>query len=224
MATLADLQNAIDNLLQHPLGVNNYTLNPVVEEKAYEAYVFGLCLQAVRTLGVTPTLLGISGAPNPFVFRGGPGQIHSTYRNYGYANFNLLGEEFELHACVEFRGIAGMTHEIDISIMKASEAADCRTNPDDPSSASVVGAWECKFYDNRLDKGLARAFLGLLDDFGSNVRLEGFCSNEWHSQMPGFFQPKRRPYPHLRLSPLDAASESRFVQTLAAELKKMAKI
>jgi hypothetical protein len=224
MATLADLQNAIDSLLQHPLGAGNYQLNSIVEEKAYEAYVFGLCLRAVRTLGVTPMLVGISSAPNPFVFRGAPGQIHSRYRNYGYAYFNLSGEEFEIHACVEFRGVAGMTHEIDVSIMRATEAMACRMNPDDPASTSVLGVWECKFYDNRLDKGLARAFIGLLDDFGSNVRLEGFCSNEWHSQMPDFFQPKRRPYPHLRLSPLVPASEDRFVQTLAAELKKMARI
>ena len=117
-----------------------------------------------------------------------------------------------------------MTHELDVSIMRSDEAVKCRTNPDDPGSASVIGAWECKFYDKRLDKGLARAFVGLLDDLGSNVRLEGFCSNEWHEQMPGFFQPKRRPYPHLRLTPLDPTSEARFVQTLAAELKKMAKL
>src|SRR5260370_28116778 len=110
MATLADLQAAIDALMQHPLGPGNYQLRPVVEEKAYEAYVFGLCLRAVRTLGVTPTLLGISGPTNPFVFRGGPGQIHSAYRNYGYAHFVLAAEEFEIHACVEFRGVAGLTH------------------------------------------------------------------------------------------------------------------
>jgi len=224
MATMAQLQSAIDRLLSHPLGPGNFNLVQVVEEKAYEAYVFGLCLEAVRTLGVVPTLVGISSAPNPFVFRGGPGQIHSTNRNYGYAHFNLAGEEFEIHACVEFRGVAGMTHELDVSLIKAAEANQCRMNPDDPASSCVIGAWECKFYDKSLDKGLARAFVGLLDDLGTNVRLEGFCSNAWHSQMPGFFQPKRRPYPHLRLTPLDTSSESRFVQTLAAELKKMAKL
>ncbi len=48
MATLQDLESAIDVLLNHPLGVGRYQLVRKVEEKAYEAYVFGLCLRAVR--------------------------------------------------------------------------------------------------------------------------------------------------------------------------------
>jgi hypothetical protein len=91
MPTLNDLETAIDALLDHPLGVGQYHLVRRVEEKAYEAYVFGLCLRAVRELGVTPVLRGITGMPGPFVFRGAPGQIHSTSRNYGYAEFNLNG-------------------------------------------------------------------------------------------------------------------------------------
>ena len=69
MATLTDLQAAIDALLGHPLGLGQYQLVRLVEEKAYEAYVFGLCLRAVRELGVTPVLRGIIGPPAPFVFR-----------------------------------------------------------------------------------------------------------------------------------------------------------
>jgi len=77
VATLADLETAIDELLDHPLGVRQYQLVRRVEEKAYEAYVFGLCLRAIRELGAAPVLRGISGPPIPFVFRGAPGQIHS---------------------------------------------------------------------------------------------------------------------------------------------------
>src|SRR5690348_6137674 len=104
MATLADLEAAIDSLLDHPLGLGQYQLVQSVESKAYEAYVFGLCLRAVRELGVTPVLRGITNLPIPFIFRGGPGQIHSTARNYGYAEFVLDGELFEIHAGVEFQG------------------------------------------------------------------------------------------------------------------------
>ena len=67
----------LDALLDHPLGIGQYQLIRSVEEKAYEAYVFGLCLRAVRELSVTPVLRGITGPPAPFVFRGAPGQIHS---------------------------------------------------------------------------------------------------------------------------------------------------
>jgi hypothetical protein len=221
MATFADLEAAIDSLLAHPLGPGSYRLVQPVEEKAYEAYVFGLCLRAVRELGVTPVLHGISASPNPFIFRGAPGQIHSTYRNYGYADFSLNGHEFEIHAGVEFLGTSGMTHEIDVCIMRGDDANACRARPDNPGVASVFAAWECKFYDAALDKHLARAFVGLVDDLGSNYRMAGFCSNQDHPQMRNYFQPQRRPYPHLRLSPLLPNSESRFVSTLAAELKKM---
>ncbi|MFY7897602.1 MAG: hypothetical protein ACOVOP_00945 [Candidatus Planktophila sp.] len=224
MTTLADLQNAIDTLMQHPLGPGNYRLIRVVEEKAYEAYVFGLCLQAVRKLGVTPTLLGILGHPNPFVFRGAPGQIHSTRWNYGYARFMLGTEEFEIHAGVEFRGASRMTHEVDIAIMRAVDADHCRANPDDPASSSLVGAWECKFYDSALQKSLARAFVGLVDDLGTNIRATGLCSNKTHAQMLLYFQAKKRPYPHLELSPLNTLVEENFVNMVAGELKKMAMI
>jgi hypothetical protein len=221
MATLADLENAIDTLLAHPLGPGSYQLVSRVAEKAYEAYVFGLCLRAVRGLGVTPVLHGITAVPTPFVFRGAPGAIHSTYRNYGYAAFTLNGRDFEIHAGVEFAGTSGMTHELDVCIMRAEAADRCRARPDNPPASSVFGAWECKFYGGALDKHLARAFVGLVDDLGTNYRLAGFCSNQTHAEMRDYFQPQRRPYPHLLLSPLDPASETRFVGTLSAELKKM---
>lgn len=223
MATLADLQNAIDTLLAHPLGPGNYQLVQVVEDKAYEAYVFGLCLRAARALGSVPVLRGITAAPNPFVFRGGAGQIHSQYRNYGYASFAVNASDFEIHAGVEFAGTSGMTHELDVCIMRADDAQACRLLPNDPPAASLVGGWECKFYDKALDKYLARAFVGLVDDLGSNIRLTGFCSNRTHEQMRDYFQPQRRPYPHLVLTPLDVNSETRFVGVLSAEIKKMTK-
>ena len=122
---------------------------------------------------------------------------------------------------MEFAGTSGMTHELDVCIMRAEDADKCRAMPGNPPAASVVGAWECKFYGKKLDKHLARAFVGLMDDLGSNYRLAGFCSNQDHPQMKGYFEPPRRPYPHLLLTPLDPRSEKVFVGTLMAELKKM---
>jgi len=220
MATLTDLEAAIDSLINHAAGPTTYHLVQRVEEKAYEAYVFGLCLRAVSKLGVTPVLRTIVDN-SPFVFRGAPGKIHSTYQNYGYASFTLNGEEFEIHAGVEFCGTSGMTHEVDVCVMRAADAETCRQRPNDPPAASLTGAWECKFYDGPLQKHLARAFVGLVDDLRTNIRLTGLCSNQTHDQMRLYFQPQRRPYPHLRLSPLHPESENRFVEVLAAELKKM---
>jgi hypothetical protein len=193
-----------------------------VEEKAYEAYLFGLCLRAVRELGELPVLRGISGPPNPFIFRGAPGQIHSQARNYGYAEFSLNGQNFEIHAGVEFKGTSGMTHEIDVCVMRAEDARRCRVQPDDPPASSLVGCWECKFYAGSLDKVLGRAFVGLMDDMGSNVRLSGLCSNSMHPQLRDYLKLQRRPYPHFLLSPSQPSDEAIFVNLLKAELKKMA--
>ncbi|MCF7730587.1 MAG: hypothetical protein K9N23_02825 [Akkermansiaceae bacterium] len=223
MATLQDLEKAIDTLLSHHLGVGQYQLIQRVEEKAYEAYVFGLCLRAARELGVTPLLRGIIGAPNPFIFRGAPGQIHSRGRNYGYAEFTLNGHEFEIHAGVEFKGTSGMTHELDVCIMLAKAARACRNfhRRDAPHAASLVGGWECKFYGGKLQKGLGRAFVGLIDDMGAKMRLSGFCSNKDNLQLQLYFQPKRRPYPHFELTPLVPANEDNLVNQIKCELKKM---
>jgi hypothetical protein len=223
MATLSDLESAIDALLNHPLGLGQYQLIRQVEPKAYEAYIFGLCLRAVRELNVTPVLRGITGTPTPFIFRGAPGQIYSTARNYGYAEFSINGQNFEIHAGVEFQG-ARMTHELDVCIMRAEDAIQCRQQPDDPPSASLIGGWECKFWAGTLDKSLGRTFVGLVDDMGTNLRLSGLCSNSAHPQLRNYFEPQRRPYPHFCLTPLDASNEDVFVNLIKAELKKMTAI
>ena len=217
MTTLADLERAIDTMLDHPLGIGQFQLTRAVEGKAYEAYVFSLCLRAVRELGVIPALNGVRGAPIPFIFRGAPGQIHSTSRNYGYAAFFLNGDSFEIHAGVEFRGTSGMTHELDVCVMRGDDANRCRIRPDDPRPASLVGGWECKFYAGNLEKGSGRAFVGLMDDMGTNVRLSGLCSNSVHPQLREYFRPQRRPHPHFRLTPLAPSNEDIFVNQLKGE-------
>lgn len=224
MATLEDLENAIDVLLDHPLGIGQYLLVNRAEPKAYEAYIFGLCLRAVRELDVIPVLRGIAGSPNPFIFRGAPGQIHSTSRNFGYAEFSLNSQDFEIHAGVEFRGNSGMTHELDVCIMRAEEANKSRSEPDDPPGASLIAGWECKFYAGSVDKGLGRAFVGLIDDMGGNIRISGMCSNSVNPQLRDYFQPRRRPFPHFQLTPLFSSNEDIFVNQIKAELKKMSAV
>ena len=170
---------------------------------------------------MTPILRGVVGPPTPFVFRGAPGQIHSRRRNYGYAEFTLNNRDFEIHAGVEFKGTSGMTHELDVCIMRAEDARECRRQPDDPVAASLVGGWECKFYAGNLSKGLGRAFVGLIDDMGSNLRFSGLCSNSGHPQLRDYFQPQRRPDPNFLLTPLEPSNEDIFVNQIKLELKKL---
>lgn len=223
MPTKPILENAIDTLLAHPAGVGAFALSNDVAEKAYEAYVFALCLRAARELGCAPVLKGIDGKinPAPFIFRGAPGQIHSNYKNYGYAHFSLNKTEFEVHVGVEFEGTSKTTHEVDVALMKAEEADRCRKIPDDPAVSGLIGAWECKFYGKNLQKHLGRAFVGLVDDAGTVVRLHGLCSNSDSPQLRQYYKPQRRPFPHFKLSPLNKSNEDVFVNMVKAELKKM---
>jgi hypothetical protein len=221
VANLKDLETAIDLLLNHPLGLRQYRLARRAGDTAYEAYVFGLCIRAARELGSTVVLHGINGAPNPFIFRGAPGQIHGNGKNYGYAKFNLNNNFFEIHVDIEFKGTSGMMHEIDVCVIRSEDADECRRKPDDPSAASLVAGWECKFYSKNLNKGLGRAFVGLMDDMGTNVRLSGMCSNAEHPQLKSYFKLQRRPHPHFQLTPLEKSNEDIFVNQLKAALKKM---
>src|ERR1700722_3401808 len=97
MATLQELESAIEAVLSGLSGYQTFDLVQREEEKAYEAYVLALCLTSIRNLGGRPILRVILGKPNPFIFRGGPGLIHSQNRNYGYVFFTLNSLNFEIH-------------------------------------------------------------------------------------------------------------------------------
>ena len=203
MATPSDLEAAIDAVLNHGLGIQQFQANRSIAGKVYEAYVFALCLRAIRELSNSLALHGINSGQldqsTPFVFRGGPGQIHSTTRDYGYARFSLGDEDYEVHSGIEFKGNSDMTHEVDVCILRASEAQKCRNwnSFDDPRALSLVGGWECKFHQSRLRKETGRTFVGLISDMGKNVRISGLCSNADHRQLRWYFKARGRPDFHL---------------------------
>ncbi len=225
MPTLNQLHAAINNLLQAGAHGAGYQLVRDVEEKAYEAYVFGLCVEAVRRCGGTIDYRTISGTPGPLLFRGGPGEIHSTHRNYGYAYCTLGTRQFEIHVDVEFEGTSRATHEIDVAILDADHADKCRTTPCDPKAAGLIAAFECKFYDDTLGISLAREFVGALDDLGSSVRERGLvCNRDGKASTKDYLQVKRRPQPHFLLSPLHPENEETLIGNLKAVLRKWAQI
>ena len=85
---LATLRAVIMSLLNLPASQQLLRLNSNRCERAYEAYVFSLCCEAVRRAGGTVQLTGIrSGSmPNPVVFRGAPGSMASRNQDFAYAN------------------------------------------------------------------------------------------------------------------------------------------
>src|SRR5689334_8244834 len=72
----------------------------------YEAYLFGLVLEAARTQGADVRLCCIrGGVPNPFIFRTSPGYLNSRRRNYGYAEIEFTScPVLEAHLGVRVSG------------------------------------------------------------------------------------------------------------------------
>lgn len=226
MPTLSQLHAAITQLLQNGTAApGGYQLVRDIEEKAYEAYVFGLCVEAVRRCGGSIEYRNIANNQAPVLFRGGPGEIHSTHRNYSYAYCAVGVKRFEIHVDVEFRGASKATHEIDVSIIDADHADKCRTGTCDPKAAGLMAAFECKFYDDTLGIRLAREFVGALDDLGGSVRVRGLvCNEDGKPSTKDYLGKRNRPIPHLRLSPLHADNEEIFIGALQAIIRQWAHV
>ena len=113
---LATLRAAITALLSLPAAGRLLQLNSNTCERAYEAYVFSLCCEAVRGAGGTIQLMGIQSgtSPRPVVFRGAPGSMASRDQDFAYASCSLRQKRFELHVDVEYQGSSGALHEVDV--------------------------------------------------------------------------------------------------------------
>src|SRR5262245_49501122 len=115
---LAALRAAIDSLLALSEAQQLLQLNSNTCERAFEAYIFSLCCEAVRRAGGAVTLEGIQSGPQPgtVVFRGAPGSMASTGQDFVYASCSLNQKRFEIHVDVEYQGTSGALHEIDVSL------------------------------------------------------------------------------------------------------------
>ncbi len=224
MATLSDLRNAVESALSLPSAGPTLQLNSNTRERAFEAYVFSLLVQAVRQAGGTATIVGIQSgeAPSTVVFRGGPGRMGSQSQDYAFARCSLGGNEFELHVDVQYQGTSGAIHEVDVSVYDHRAANRVRWNQNEfARSSKLYGAFECKFYDSTLGTILGRTFVGLLADCGQ-MRMTAFCSNGPSPCLAKYLKPQRRPGHFLRLSPMRAAIEQRFVKYFEQEFRNWA--
>jgi hypothetical protein len=223
VSTLPDLQSAIDRLLALPATGQLLQLNSATCERAYEAYVFSLCLQAVKDAGGSATMRGINSGANPVtvVFRGSPGRLSSTDQDYCYADCRMGGKTFEVHVDVTFEGQSGATHEIDVSIINARHAQDARSTGRLPrTNKHLICAFECKFYSSQPPGvALARTFVGLTRDCSAN-RLNGFVANRATASLNQYLSTSWAPKPFTDLSPLSPNSERRFIANIEQILRQ----
>jgi hypothetical protein len=220
---LSTLKNAVDRLLNMRATRQLLQLNSNTCERAYEAYVLGLCCEAVRRAGGNTQIRGILSGNNPgtIVFRGAPGSMYSRNQNFAYVSCVLNGKAFEIHLDVEYQGTSGTTHEIDVSICSETQADAVRNTMRIPKATgnTLIMAFECKFYDSSPGVALGRTFVGLISDCG-RLRLKGFIANLPSDGLRKYFSKSARPQPFLGLHPLDKNCEERFIRTVEQELRR----
>ena len=229
MATLFELSNAVIALLDLPAVPAVLQLNSPTRERAYEAYLLGLLVQAVRQIGGSATITGIKSGANPtvVVLRGNVGRLGSKAQDFAYVECQLAKETFEIHVDVQYTGASLAIHEIDVSLYDHSMAARIRDSPSGenklPTTAKLRGAVECKFYDKDLGTSLGRTFVGLVADCGG-LQLKIFATNGSHEGLANYFGPDSRPMPFFNLSPTNASAEADCISWMASELRKWARI
>lgn len=226
MPTLAELQNAVNYVLDLPAIPAVLQLNSATRERAFEAYVFSLIVRAVRQAGGTATLYGRQTGENPttVVFRGGPGLLGSDAQDYTYVACVLGEKSFEIHADVQYEGSSGAMHEIDVSVYDRAAAEQIRSTPAAIAGTKKLhGGIECKCYNGTLGTTLGRAFVGLIADCGT-LQIKAFATNGHSAGLARYFGHGQRPDAFFGLSPTRPEVETRFVAFVEQALRKWAQV
>ena len=220
--TKKDIKEKINQLLDLASRTQILTLNSDTVERAYEAYIWSLCKQAVEEAGGHAVLTGIKSgaAPREIVLRGSPGSMASTMQDFCYINCQLEKKEFEIHVDVQYEGSSGASHEIDASIYDHVSAEAVRSNGGLPRSSKLIMAIECKFYMSSVPSAaLGRGFVGLVRDY-PGTRLNAFVSNKASKNLNKYFTNKSNIEPFTDLEPGQTAAADRFVRIIEQALRK----
>lgn len=223
--SLADLTDLIDLVLDSINPNSAVYLNRNTVDAAYAGYIFGLILAAVERIADPHSVRLRSAqavqsqtAPSVFIIRGSPGPLNSTTQDFGFASFTYGSVQFEIHLGVQYRGISGVLHEFDVSILPANVANECRTKNRIPGPSKASALFECKCYSNSLGIELGREFVGLKTDF-SSVPMARLVTNAASDSVALFLKKTSRPKLSVRLTPDSPDMEQEFVFAVADELR-----
>jgi hypothetical protein len=160
------LINAIQSSLTIPIRSHSET---TPKYDLYEVYLFGLCIQAAETIGMNVSFRDATGAPTKsLVLRTSPSSIWSKTQQFTHATLSLHGSSrLEVHLGIYVRAGSGVSHEADIVVIEATEAARARVQQNDPRVNQAAIVIEAKFYSTNVRLRTGREFLGLVADFGS---------------------------------------------------------
>jgi hypothetical protein len=165
LVSASALVNAIQSSLTIPIRSHSVS---TPRYDLYEAYLFGLCIQAAETIGMDVSFQDSTGAPtNTLLLRTAPASIWSTTQQFTHAALSLHGSiRLEVHLGIYVRAGSGVSHEADVVVIEATEAARARVQHNDPRVNQAAVVIEAKFYSSNVRLRSGREFLGLVADFG----------------------------------------------------------
>lgn len=142
----------------------------------YEAYLFGLVLEAAKIAGYLVELRDGSGAARQLHLRRSPGRIFSTGAPgalFTHARLTVGNRPpLEVHTGVRFVGRSRVLHEADVLVIPEKDANRCRAVGVDPQSKAAFLVIEAKYWTKAVKLGTGREFLGLRRD--SSAKAQAF--------------------------------------------------
>jgi hypothetical protein len=170
IVTASALLNAIRSSLTIPIRSHS---GSTPRYDLYEVYLFGLCIQAAETIGMSVSFHDIAGAStNTLLLRTSPSSIWSQTQQFTHAVLGVHGSaRLEVHLGVYVKAGSGISHEADIVVLEAIEAARARVQQNDPRVSQTALVIEAKFHSTNVRLRTGREFLGLATDFGSGTTI-----------------------------------------------------
>ena len=136
--------------------------------KAYEVWVMLEIAKELRRIGLSVDLVNHDSTPAQRLrIRGSPGMMPSTKSSVGNAPGHLVikgRRTCELHLGLQHGSSQFGHHEIDISLLPATQASDLREAGGGYYDGAPLLALELKAYDrkHKLDQSVARALVGVI--------------------------------------------------------------
>jgi hypothetical protein len=183
----------------------------------YEVYLFGLCVQAAESIGMHVSFRDTAGTPTQtLLLRTSPSLIWSHAQLFTHAVLSLRGStRLEVHLGVYIRAPSGVSHEADIVVVEATEAARARVQRDDPRINRAAVVIEAKFYSSSVRLRTGREFLGLVSDLGGSSSI--FVSSSPGGSVHRLLSHRRRSA-HFELIP-KSAQENELKSQIATKLR-----
>lgn len=144
---------------------------PTAGNDLYEAYLFGLVVEAARAVGYKVSFHTALGPAASLHLRRSPGRLGSAGTPgspFVHALLEFVGRPaLELHTGVVIAGRSKVVHEADVLLLPQADADRARAANVDPASAKTRLVVEAKYYTSPVSLSTSREFLGLSKDLST---------------------------------------------------------